>query len=91
MSDTFERVKEILIGNSFYCEETNITANASLRDDLGLDSLDICELAIALEEEFKLAEISDEEMDATTNVGLVVAMVESKRGNSNAKAASASS
>ncbi len=60
------RIVEI-IANQLGIEEEDVTAAASVIDDLGADSLDVVELVMALEEEFDL-EIPDEEAEQTTNV-----------------------
>ncbi len=61
-----KRVVEI-IANQLGIEETDVTAEASVVDDLGADSLDVVELIMALEEEFEL-EIPDEEAEKIRNV-----------------------
>ena len=38
-------------------------ADSLLREDLGLDEIDMAEIAIALEEEYKLEQIPESEMD----------------------------
>ena len=60
------RIVEI-IANQLGIEEEDVTAAASIIDDLGADSLDVVELVMALEEEFDL-EIPDEEAEKITNV-----------------------
>jgi acyl carrier protein len=60
------RIVEI-VANQLGIEEEDITAEASVIDDLGADSLDVVELVMALEEEFDL-EIPDEEAEKITNV-----------------------
>lgn len=60
------RIVEI-IANQLGIEEEDVTAEASVIDDLGADSLDVVELVMALEEEFDL-EIPDEEAEKITNV-----------------------
>ena len=56
-----------IIANQLGIEEEDVTAAASVVDDLGADSLDVVELVMALEEEFDL-EIPDEEAEKITNV-----------------------
>ena len=41
-------------------------------DDLGADSLDVVELTMALEEEFSLPEVSDDELKKIVTVGDLV-------------------
>jgi acyl carrier protein len=60
------RIVEI-IANQLGIEEDDVTAEASVIDDLGADSLDIVELVMALEEAFDL-EIPDEEAEKITSV-----------------------
>jgi acyl carrier protein len=60
------RIVEI-VANQLGIEEEDVTATASVIDDLGADSLDLVELVMALEEEFDL-EIPDEEAEKITNV-----------------------
>jgi acyl carrier protein len=60
------RVVEI-IANQLGIEQRDVTAEASVVDDLGADSLDVVELIMALEEEFDL-EIPDEKAEQITKV-----------------------
>ena len=52
MSDTADRVKKIVVEH-LGVEADKVTEDASFLDDLGADSLDIVELVMAFEEEFK--------------------------------------
>ncbi|MFL6314760.1 MAG: acyl carrier protein [Terriglobales bacterium] len=61
------------------CEAENITASASLRDDLGLDSLDFVELAINLEESLGIEEIDDSDIDDAATVADVAKMLTRKK------------
>lgn len=72
MSDQeiFERVKKIIV-DRLGVDESEVTLNASFKDDLGADSLDVVELVMELEDEFEL-EISDEEAEKINTVGEVV-------------------
>ena len=63
----FDKVKEIIV-DQLGVEESEVTMEASIIDDLGADSLDIVELIMALEEEFDL-EIPDKEAEKITTVG----------------------
>ncbi len=55
------KIKEI-IAEQLGINEDDIAAESSLSDDLGADSLDIVEIAMALEDEFEV-EISDADID----------------------------
>ncbi|HEY8529918.1 MAG: acyl carrier protein [Paenibacillaceae bacterium ZCTH02-B3] len=76
MSDVFERVKRIIV-ERLGVEESEVTPEASFKDDLGADSLDVVELVMELEDEFDL-EISDEDAEKITTVGEVVQYIESR-------------
>ena len=66
MSSIEDRIKKIVI-KQLSIQESDFGLDASLVDDLGADSLDIVELTMALEEEFKI-EIPDEEAEKITTV-----------------------
>jgi len=75
MSEVYDRVKKIVI-DRLGVEEAEVTSDASFKDDLGADSLDVVELVMELEDEFDL-EISDEDAEKVTTVGEVVKYIES--------------
>jgi acyl carrier protein len=56
-----------IIAKQLGIEETDVSAQASVVEDLGADSLDVVELIMALEEEFDL-EIPDTEAEKIVNV-----------------------
>jgi acyl carrier protein len=66
-----EQVKEIICVQSL-AEEKEVTPDASLRDDLDMDSLDLVEMVMALEEEFDLTEIPDETAEGFKTVQEVI-------------------
>ena len=61
-----KRIVEI-IASQLGIEKDEVTAEASVVDDLGADSLDVVELVMALEEAFDL-EIPDEEAQKIISV-----------------------
>lgn len=75
MADTLERVKKIIV-DRLGVEESKVTLEASFKDDLGADSLDVVELVMELEDEFDM-EISDEDAEKITTVGEVVHYIQS--------------
>ncbi len=77
MSDVFDRVKRIIV-DRLGVDESEVTPEASFKDDLGADSLDIVELVMELEDEFDM-EISDEDAEKITNVGEVISYIESHK------------
>ena len=72
-----EKVKEI-IEEKLGLDGAEITAETSFKDDLGVDSLDLFELVMALEEEFG-TEIPSEDLEQLTTVGAVVEYIENKQ------------
>lgn len=77
MADTFERVKKIIV-DRLGVDESKITLEASFKEDLGADSLDVVELVMELEDEFDM-EISDEDAEKISTVGEVVKYIESHK------------
>lgn len=75
-NDTFDRVQAIIV-EQLGVEPDEVTMEASFRDDLEADSLDLVELIMAFEEEFG-GEISDDEAQNLTTVGDVVNFLNSK-------------
>ena len=61
-----ERLKRI-ISEQLGVDESQVTPNASFEEDLNADSLDLVELIMSLEEEFKI-QISDEDAEKITTV-----------------------
>ncbi len=66
----FDKVKDIIV-SELMVEESEVTMEASIKDDLGADSLAIVDLAMALEDEFDV-EIPDEELEGIKTVGDIV-------------------
>ncbi|SEN60398.1 acyl carrier protein [Amphibacillus marinus] len=76
MADTFERVKKIVI-DRLDVEEDKVTLEASFKEDLEADSLDVVELIMELEDEFD-TEIADEEAEKLATVGDAVQYIDSQ-------------
>jgi acyl carrier protein len=62
-----ERLRTIIV-EQLGVEESEVVPSASFTEDLNADSLDLVELIMSLEEEFKL-QISDEDAEKITTVG----------------------
>jgi len=71
-----QKVKEI-VAQQLGVTEEQVTDDASFKDDLGADSLEIVELVMAFEEEFGI-EIPDEDAEKVTTVGQAVQYIEGK-------------
>ncbi len=63
----FDRLKKIIV-DQLGVDESEVVSTASFVDDLNADSLDLVELIMSLEEEFKL-QISDADAEKITTVG----------------------
>lgn len=66
----FAKVKALVV-DQLGVEAEEVTAEASIIEDLGATDLDVINLAMALEEEFEI-EIPDEDAEKLLTVGQVV-------------------
>ena len=73
---SFEKVKEVML-DTINCDEEKITLEASLKDDIGIDSLDAMELSMALEEAFSLT-IEEEALKNFVTVRDIVDFIDKK-------------
>ncbi len=76
----FERVRAIIV-EQLDVDPEEVTLEASFKDDLDADSLDLVELIMAFEEAFG-GEISDEEAQKLETVGDVVRFLETQTAQS---------
>ena len=74
MSDIAQRVTNIIV-DLLGVDEDDVKAEASFRDDLEADSLDLVELIMAFEEEFN-GDISDEDAQTITTVGEAIKYIQ---------------
>ncbi len=72
----FEKVQELL-AEQLSCDPDEITMDSELKEELGADSLDAVELAMALEEEYDI-ELQDEDLDRFKTVGDIVEFLREK-------------
>jgi acyl carrier protein len=81
-SDTFARVGSVIV-DVLGVEEDEIAEETSFREDLEADSLDLVELIMALEDEFRdeLGDepISDDDAREITTVGKAVQYIQERR------------
>jgi len=78
LATVVERVTKVIV-DRLGVDESEVKMEASFRDDLGADSLDVVELVMELEDEFDM-EISDEDAEQISTVGSAVSYIESKQG-----------
>ena len=74
MSDIDTRVKEIII-KKLGVDESEVTPEASFKNDLGADSLDIVELIMKFEKEFNIG-IPDDQLESISTVGEAIQYIE---------------
>ena len=58
-----------LIAEQFAIDAEEITLDSSFVDDLGADSVDLVELVMAMEEEFDIGEIDEDDLQSLKTVG----------------------
>lgn len=74
--DIESKVREIII-DKIGADEDKITNDASFQHDLGADSLDIVELVMGFEQEFKIS-IPDDDAEKITTVGDAISYLKEK-------------
>ena len=74
MSDTFTKVKEIIVEN-LGVDASKVVESASFVDDLGADSLDVVEFVMAVEKAFDV-EIPDDKAGELTTVADAVKYID---------------
>lgn len=72
----FEKIAKIL-AEQFGVEADSISMDTSF-EDLGADSLDVVEVTMALDEEFGIGELSEDDMSGITSVADLVRFVSGK-------------
>lgn len=68
MEDIFKTMQD-LIAEQFAIDADEISMDSSFVDDLGADSLDLVELVMAMEEEFNVGEIDEDDLPGLKTVG----------------------
>ena len=75
-NEVFEKVKGLFV-EDLGIDESKVTMDAKLEEDLEIDSLGIVEVVMAFEDEFDI-EIDDEERADGSTVGQAVNLLHSK-------------
>jgi acyl carrier protein len=68
-----------LVGEQFAMEPAEVTMETSFEEDLGADSVDLVELVMAMEEEFEIGEVQEEELGSLKTVGDAVNFIAGKK------------
>lgn len=74
--EILDRVRKVVV-NALSVKEEEVVESASFEEDLGADSLDVVELAMALEEEFGI-DIPDDDVNSIKTVGDAVKYISGK-------------
>ena len=75
-NEVFDKVKGLFV-EDLGIDESKVTMEAKLEEDLEIDSLGIVEVVMAFEDEFDI-EIDDEELAHVSTVGEAVKLLHSK-------------
>ncbi len=76
--EVVEALKATLV-DRLKVEASTITEEANLFEDLGLDSIDLMTVVMAVEEKFAI-EVSDEELEDVTTLGQAADLLSAKVG-----------
>ena len=63
------KLLQTMIAEQFALDAEEVKMSTSFMDDIGADSVDLVELVMAMEEEFELDEIPEEELMGLNTVG----------------------
>lgn len=75
--NAFEEVKKALYKVNHGLEEDKVVLSALLKDDLDIDSLDLVEVALTLEDALGLT-LPEDDLDTVTTVGDIVSLIETR-------------
>ena len=76
LNEVFDKVKGLFV-EDLGIDESKVTMEANLEEDLEIDSLGIVEVVMAFEDEFEI-EIVDDELAYVSSVGQAVQLLHSK-------------
>ena len=79
MEEIFKTMQD-LIAEQFAIDADEISMESSFVDDLGADSVDLVDLVMAMEEEFDIGEIDEEDLTSLKTVGDCVRYINGKLG-----------
>ena len=77
VEEIFQKLSE-LVAEQFAMEPDEVTMDTSFEEDLGADSVDLVELVMAMEEEFEVGEIQEEDLSTLKTVGDAVNYIAAK-------------
>ena len=77
VDEIFQTMRD-LVSEQFAMEPAEVTMDTSFEEDLGADSVDLVELVMAMEEEFDVGEIDEEDLTGLKTVGDCVRYLSNK-------------
>ena len=77
VEEIFQTMQE-LVAEQFAMEPSEVTMETSFEEDLGADSVDLVELVMAMEEEFDIGEVQEEDLGKLKTVGDAVNYIAGK-------------
>lgn len=78
--EIFQTMRD-LVAEQFAQEPDEVTMETSFEEDLGADSVDLVELVMAMEEEFDVGEIQEDDLSDLKTVGDAVHYIAGKLNN----------
>ncbi|MBQ6206767.1 MAG: acyl carrier protein [Oscillospiraceae bacterium] len=72
------KVLRDLVAEEFVTSPDSVTMETSFEDDLGANSVDLVELAMAMEERFEIEEVPEEDLAGLKTVGDAVRLLAKK-------------
>jgi len=78
IEDIFKTMQD-MVAEEFAMDPEEITMDTSFEDDLSADSVDLVELVMAMEEEFDMGEVQEDELSSLKTVGDAVRFVAAKQ------------
>ena len=77
VEEIFRTMRE-LVAEQFAMEPAEVSMETAFEEDLGADSVDLVELVMAMEEEFEVGEIQEEDLGGLKTVGDAVNYIAGK-------------
>ena len=77
IDEIFQTMQD-LVAEQFAKEPAEVTMDTSFEEDLGADSVDLVELVMAMEEEFDVGEIQEDDLSELKTVGDAVRYIAAK-------------
>ena len=77
MEEIFQTIQNLVV-EQFAVEPETVTMETTFEEDLGADSVDLVDLIMAMEEEFEMGEVQEEDLGKLKTVGDAVNYIAGK-------------